>query len=607
MQTLSCSDNWKTISHRYFGEAVSFFDVYFHQHFAYITSVGLVGGAIIFFIEGGRHKFVDTLFMSVSAVTETGLGSIDLSTMNIGSQVMIWLFILMGGVVLFSCIPPMIRRRHILSALRKADVDPDNAGALFVEVSALKSISIIVLVYWFVVQFLGFVLLVIYATQDKSMAAFLSSRDVHPVWFAIFHAVSSFNNAGFTLFTDNLSGLSSDRFVLLVISCEILLGNVLAPPALRFIVWVLHRRDEQNEGLKLLLHNPRMCFTHMFSPQVTKSLIIMVGCFTLIEFSVGLGTDWNEPFFSSKRGSTKALITYFQSVSTRTAGFNVINIYDISEALQFITAVFMFMSAYPLIFSHRRKTRDHHFKKRKSQLPLLNSKSSTENLTIAELTSKLNENVPYGWRKRVVIVEEEATLDAFQVEDPNIPKGILRQIFEILEQELPMLVMATIAILLAEQHKLDYKAPGPWFSIWGIIFEVSSAFGTVGLTLSTAACSLSGFVSTFSKFVFMMLMLVGRHRGLPYNMSPKVDIPKRRSSLVSPKGSSFMSPRSLREQGGDFKDDEDDEHTAFLSCCNFTHASSSDLPLEAEPSSTARNLFPDVSIASKRSRSSDTL
>jgi hypothetical protein len=99
------------------------FGVYFHVHFLFFIVLGVVGGVILFLLEGGEqnHKFIDTLFMSVSAVTETGLGSIDISTMRIGTQVAIWFLILSGGVILFSSIPPLIRRVNILKALEDAE------------------------------------------------------------------------------------------------------------------------------------------------------------------------------------------------------------------------------------------------------------------------------------------------------------------------------------------------------------------------------------------------------------------------------------------------------------------------------------------------------
>lgn len=80
------------------------------------------------------------------------------------------------------------------------------------------------------------------------------------------------------------------------------------------------------------------------------------------------------------------------------------------------------------------------------------------------------------------------------------------------------------------------NAEEPWFNIFSVIFEIVSAYGTVGLSLgssnanfslvipfspiSIAEIRLSGNFKTLSKLVMMVVMLRGRHRGLPLAVSP---------------------------------------------------------------------------------------
>ncbi len=166
---------------------VEFFGVYYHLHAIYIASLAIVGGGVIFAFEGGEHKYVDTLFMAASAVSETGLASIDTSTMHIGSLIILLLLIAMGSVVLFSVIPPIIRRSYIRAAAKVGHVDIRRSDSIRLELLALDRIIPIVLCYWFVVNAGSIILLGIYCSQQVSVRDFLLSRHVNPWWFAVFH------------------------------------------------------------------------------------------------------------------------------------------------------------------------------------------------------------------------------------------------------------------------------------------------------------------------------------------------------------------------------------------------------------------------------------
>lgn len=245
-------------------------------------------------------------------------------------QVVLILLILFHGVLLFALIPPFIRLRHFDEVIRRYIKDEHQIHHLR-EHLALAHIIKIVFWYWFFVQLGAFAIFAIYLTRDNEANAFLRMRNVHPVWFACFHAISSFNNAGFVILSDNLIGFAEDRLVLLMTSVEILLGNVMAPVMLRLIVTILHRTFPDDEGYSLLLHHPRAVFTHMFGPEVTIMLSAWILIFTVSEIAVFLGTDWNEPFLSSFSSSTKVLIAYFQAIATRTAGFNTVAVFSVSQ------------------------------------------------------------------------------------------------------------------------------------------------------------------------------------------------------------------------------------------------------------------------------------
>ncbi|KJZ69728.1 hypothetical protein HIM_10868 [Hirsutella minnesotensis 3608] len=64
-------------------------------------------------------------------------------------------------------------------------------------------------------------------------------------------------------------------------------------------------------------------------------------------------------------------------------------------------------------------------------------------------------------------------------------------------------------------------------TVWTVFFEVTSAYGNVGLSLGSpdVATSLSGLFGTFTKLVICAMMIRGRHRGLPYALDRAVMLP----------------------------------------------------------------------------------
>ena len=132
---------------------------YFTWHVLFICVESILGGAVLYVIEG-NEEYIDTLFMAVSATSETGLATINLSTMNSASQVVVWLLVLLSGVLLGATIPPSIRILH-LGAL--AENDPKALK----ESKALKCLVMIVIFYWALCQFVGFVTLALYCSLAK--------------------------------------------------------------------------------------------------------------------------------------------------------------------------------------------------------------------------------------------------------------------------------------------------------------------------------------------------------------------------------------------------------------------------------------------------------
>ena len=97
--------------------------------------------------------------------------------------------------------------------------------------------------------------------------------------------------------------------------------------------------------------------------------------------------------------------------------------------------------------------------------------------------------------------------------------------------EAPLLLLAVFIVALAERGPLAAPAPDDTpstlrFGLWAVMFELISAFGTVGLSLGypTDGLSRSSHFTPLSKFVMMLTMIAGRHRGLPSAIDTDVRI-----------------------------------------------------------------------------------
>ncbi|KAK7676768.1 hypothetical protein QCA50_020291 [Cerrena zonata] len=96
--------------------------------------------------------------------------------------------------------------------------------------------------------------------------------------------------------------------------------------------------------------------------------------------------------------------------------------------------------------------------------------------------------------------------------------------------------LALFLVCIIERDGLDNAANSTWFSIFTILFELVSAYGTVGLSLGVpyANYSFSGSLRPLSKLIVCVVMLRGRHRGLPVAIDRAIMVPVH--SEISPDG-----------------------------------------------------------------------
>mmetsp|Transcript_145357 Transcript_145357/g.465750 ORF Transcript_145357/g.465750 Transcript_145357/m.465750 type:complete len:704 (-) Transcript_145357:276-2387(-) len=461
---------------------------YRRAYITYLVIVILVGSTTMWVMDLDNLdglKYLDAVFLAVSAITMTGLSTVDLSSQSIASQVVVWVIMLVGSPMMMSLFPVAVR----LFIMRSESV---SKGMAFFGLNtsqeddsmALRVILVTVSLYWLLSQALAWVLFMIIFEEEDHYGL--------KAWNALFLSTSAWHNAGLVTLPNGslpFKGDSNAASVLIVIMFEILCGNTCFPIMLRFLVWaqrkVAHlQSDKRRERvLDLLLKYPRTCYSHLFPDYATKWLgIAAVG---LIGFQIlvfGTTSAHNEDLMQGTTTSERVLAVVFQCISSRTAGFSVLNLDLLPCAPALVFMVCMWISTSPVAVIVKS--------------------------TIRQVHTKGGEEL-YG----------EST-DTRHEEDA----GALRSQFSnFMSDNITVLAVLLLVVLAVE----DQNPQNPGDSgkrLMSIMFEFASAYGTVGLSMSGAAWSACMYWSRYSQAALMMVMFLGRIRDLPASIDPTVNI-----------------------------------------------------------------------------------
>ncbi len=148
---------------------------------------------------------------------------------------------------------------------------------------------------------------------------------------ALFHSISAFCNAGFSIFSDSLTGFASNVPINLIICALIILGG-------------LGFATLQNIGSFKISKGPREKFIH-FSVQ-SKIVLLMTGCLLTLGTVLFLVLEHRNTLQEFSFGG-KILGAFFQSVTFRTAGFNTVDFGNVHESTLLVGIVWMFIGAAP--------------------------------------------------------------------------------------------------------------------------------------------------------------------------------------------------------------------------------------------------------------------
>jgi trk system potassium uptake protein TrkH len=405
------------------------------------TTVIFIGSILLkqsFSLNGNNISFVDSLFTSASATCVTGLVVVDTGTyFSTVGQLIILALIQIGGIGVMSFSVLFLFFLKGKFGIGSREIIQETLS--FFDTIDVKSLLKSVFIFTITIEGIGALLLTIRFLFDMSFS--------EAVYAAVFHSVSAFCNAGFSTFSNSLIQYQSDIFVNVIIMLLIILGG------LGFVVLYEFNkmRFAKFEFKKFSLH----------SRVVLKMSIalIFIGAILLFLFEYNVSMK-DQNLYS------KILSSFFQSVSSRTAGFNTIDIYSLSMPALFTIIILMFIGASPASTGGGIKT---------VTLAVMN----------AFISSKLRDS------KNVNI--EYSTLP-FKV----ISKAIVIVVFAV-----TTIVLFSFLITIVELQHIPFNANGDRFL--EIFFEVVSAFGTVGLSTG-----ITHDFSTVGRILIIILMLIGR-------------------------------------------------------------------------------------------------
>ena len=387
-------------------------------------------GAVVLWLpvsNGGAVTFSDALFTAVSAVTVTGLVVVDTgSAYTVFGQAVIAVLIQLGGLGLMVFAVVLLMTLGLPVGLpAKAFLREElNQGGR----TDLARIAKLVLTVALICEGIGMaVLSLVFVPQFGWWEG---------LWHAAFHTVSAFNNAGFALFPDSLSGWIGDWRVNLIVPAMFILGG------LGFVVigdvW-----DKRAWG-PLALH--------------TKLMLVGTVATIAVSWALVAALEWNNPnTLGGMGGAAKFWGSWFQAVTPRTAGFNTMDTGGMEGSTALLTMVLMVVGAGP-----------------------------TSTAGGIKLTTAI-----VAFLAVVAFFKRRERLHAFG--RSMGPEQVLKAM---------ALVAISAGLILVALFLVSVGWEGEFLVL---AFEVTSAFGTVGLSMGA-----TGELDGFGRAVIMAVMFLGR-------------------------------------------------------------------------------------------------
>jgi len=382
-------------------------------------------------------SFIDALFTSTSAVCVTGLTVVDTSTCftTLGKTIILFL-IQIGGLGIMTLTTFIVFLMGSSTKLKEYSaiqtlLGEENMGRIKRAIFVIGASTLVI----------------------EAMGAFSIYEFLHPalfkdngerIYFAVFHSVSAFCNAGFSLTNDNIANvyLRYDTGILLTIMILITIGGLGFPVISNLGYKFSLARIKDKKIRKLSVHSKLVL--------ITSAALVIAGAafFFFLEYNRSMVT-YSLPY--------KILVSFFHSVSLRTAGFNTLDIGSMATSTMFIMVILMWIGASPGSTGGGIKT-------------------TTFAVSLINIFS-------------IASGREKAEMFKRQISEISITKA-----FSTIILSVSFISFALFLLLLTEPFKFE-----------DLLFEVVSAVGTVGLSRG-----ITPMLSFPGKIIILLAMYFGR-------------------------------------------------------------------------------------------------
>ncbi|GAA5522518.1 hypothetical protein LQ318_12260 [Aliifodinibius salicampi] len=398
----------------------------------------IAGGTLLLMLPGATQNgeglvFIDALFTSTSAVCVTGLIVVDTAThFTLFGELVIMTLIQLGGI-------GIITFATFLFLFISGGLGVGQMNTIK-DMVAEKNTSLVTATLKKVIGFTFLVEAIAVVAYYLSWNMEFSSQGQRFL-FSVFHAISAFCNAGFSLFTNSLAdarnatnwGINITTMLLIVLGG---LGFT--------VIWeVIQRKTEQKIWRRRLSIHTRLVL-------VTTAILIVSGTVLILIL------EWNNTL-AGHSTIDKFLLSLFQSITTRTAGFNTVDTGAMGIPVILGMLILMLIGGSPASTAGGIKT-----------------------TTFAVLV-----------RSMTMTIRGHGRMELFK---RTIPNSIIFRAMTVILLAVSCISISTILLAIVEDH-----------AFLDLLFEEVSAFATVGLSRG-----ITGDLTSWGKAIIIVSMFVGR-------------------------------------------------------------------------------------------------
>lgn len=374
-------------------------------------------------------SITDALFTATSAISVTGLGVVDTGThFTLSGKILLMILMQIGGLGQMTLSAVLLYMFGVRLSLQQQALAKEALGQE--RRINLRRLVKRIIYFALIAEFIGFVILSSCWVPEMGWGTGL--------FYALFHAISAFNNAGFSLFSDSMVGFVGDPLVIFSLSALFILGGL----GFTVIGDVTHKLSGERKHLQL----------HTKIMLVATPTLLIVGTlmFWLLERN-------NIATLGALSAGDQWLAAFFQSATARTAGFNSIDLAQMSSASLLFMILLMLIGA--------------------------GSTSTGGGIKVSTFVVAAAATYSFLCQKNHIVLFRRT------IGNQTVTKALAIIVVSGL-----ILFVAMFALMITE------KAP---FNV--IVFETISAFATVGVS-----AGLTAELSEPGKLIMVVVMVIGR-------------------------------------------------------------------------------------------------